>query len=108
MPLTRREVVQTASLGAVLASALIAIRSTLAQVFRKITDRLVFPGGVPMPAQSLGVAACAVRRGLIALSHADTRPLVLSATIVALVVVACISPPQVSQISPKTQTAERK
>jgi hypothetical protein len=47
-----------------------------------------------MPAQSLCVAACAVRRELIALLHTDTWLLVLGAAIGALVVVACISWPQ--------------
>ena len=41
--------------------ALIAVRTTVAELFSKISDRLTLPGGVPMPAQSLGVAACAVR-----------------------------------------------
>jgi hypothetical protein len=97
MPLTRREA----------RYALIAVRTTVAQLFGKLSDRLAFPGGVPMPAQSLGVAACTVRRELIALLHSETRPLVLGAAIGALVVVACISWPQVSRISPKTQTVER-
>jgi hypothetical protein len=60
-----------------------------------------------MPAQSLCVVACAVRRELIALLHTDTWLLVLSAAIGALVV-ACISWPQVSRISLKTRTVERK
>jgi hypothetical protein len=85
--------------------ALIAVRAVVAQLFGKLSDGLAFPGGVPMPAQPLGVVACAVRRELIALLHADTRPLVLSAAIGALVVVACIS---VSPTSLKTQTVERK
>lgn len=76
--------------------ALIAVRATVAQLFSKLSDRLAFPGGVPMPAQSLCVVACAVRRELIALWHSDTWLLVLSAAIGALVVVACISWPQVS------------
>jgi hypothetical protein len=88
--------------------ALIAVRTTVAELFSKLSDRLALPGGVPMPGQSLGLAACAVRRELIALLHTDIRPLALSAAIGALVVVACISWPQVSRISPKTQTAERK
>jgi hypothetical protein len=127
MPLTRRELVQTASLGTVLASslkatpadaarggrsdpgyALIAVRTAVAELFSKLSNRLALPDGVPMPAQSLGIAACAVRRELIALLHTDTPPLVLSAAIGALVVVACISWPQVSRISLKTQTVERK
>ena len=126
MPLTRRELVQTASLRTVLASdlatssvgtaragrsepsyALIAVRTTVAELFRKLSDRLALPNGVPMPAQSLGIAACAVRRELVALVHTDTRTLVLSAAIGVLVVVACISWPQVSRISLKTQTVER-
>jgi hypothetical protein len=61
-----------------------------------------------MPAQSLCVVACAVRRELIALLHTDTWLLVLSAAIGALVVVACVSWPQVSRISLKTRTVERK
>jgi hypothetical protein len=87
---------------------LIAVRTTVAELFGKLSDRLALPDGVAMPAQSFGVAACAVRRELIALFHTDTRPLVLSATIGALVVAACISWPQVSRISLKTQTVERK
>jgi len=55
-----------------------------------------------MPAQPLGVVACAVRREFIALLHTDAWPLVLSAAIGALVIVACISWPQVSRISLKT------
>jgi hypothetical protein len=70
--------------------ALIAVRATVTQLFSKLSDRLAFPGGVPVPAQSLCVVACAVRRELIALLHTDTWPLVLSAAIGALVVVACI------------------
>jgi hypothetical protein len=53
---------------------LIAVRATVAQLFSKLSDRLAFPGGVPVPAQSLCVVACAVRRELIALLHADTCP----------------------------------
>jgi hypothetical protein len=82
--------------------ALIAIRATVAQLFSELSDRLAFPGGVPMPAQPLGVVACAVRREFIALLHTDAWPLVLSAAIGALVIVACISWPQVSRISLKT------
>jgi hypothetical protein len=97
MPFTRRELVRTARGGRLEARyALIAVRTTVAELFRKLSDRLALPDGVPMPAQSLGVAACAVRRELIALLHTDTRPLVLGAAIGALVVAACISWPQVS------------
>jgi hypothetical protein len=88
--------------------ALIAVRATVAQLFSKLSDRLAFPGGVPVPAQSLCVVACAVRRELIALLHTETWPLVLSAAIGALVVVVCILWPQVSRIPLKTQTVERK
>jgi hypothetical protein len=41
-----------------------------------------------MPVQSLCVVACAVRRELIALLHTDAWPLLLSAAIGALIVVA--------------------
>jgi hypothetical protein len=88
--------------------ASIAVRATVAQLFSKLSDRLAFSAGVPMPAQSLCVVACAVRRELIALLHTDTWLLVLSAAIGALVVVACVSWPQVSRISLKTRTVERK
>jgi hypothetical protein len=71
--------------------ALIAVRATLAQLFSKLSARLAFPGGVPIPAQSLCVVACPVRRELIALLHTDTWLLVLSAAIGALIAVACIS-----------------
>jgi hypothetical protein len=74
--------------------ALIAVRATLAQLFSKLPARLAFPGGVPIPAQSLCVVACAVRRELIVLLHTDTWLLVLSAAIGTLIVVACISWPQ--------------
>jgi hypothetical protein len=88
--------------------ALIAVRATIAQLFSKLSDRLAFPGGVPMPTQSLGVVACAVRREAIWFLHTDARSLVLGAAIGALVVVACISWPQVSRISLNAQTVERK
>jgi hypothetical protein len=88
--------------------ALIAVRATVAQLSSKLSDRLAVPGGVPIPAQSLCIVACAVRRELIALLHTDTWLLVLSAAVGALVAVACISWPQVSRISLKTQTAGRK
>ena len=88
--------------------ALIAVRATVAQLSSKLSNRLAFPGGVPMPAQSLCVVACAVRRELIALLHTDAWPLLLSAAIGALIVVACISWLQVSRISLKTQTVEMK
>jgi hypothetical protein len=65
--------------------ALIAVRATVARLFGMLSDRLGLPGEVPMP--SLGVVACAVRRELMALLHADA--LVLCAAIGALVVVAC-------------------
>jgi hypothetical protein len=64
--------------------ALIAVRA----IFSKLSERLAVPVGAPLPAQSFCVVACAVRRELIALLHADTRLLVLSAG--ALVVVACM------------------
>ncbi len=88
--------------------ALIAVRATAAQLSSKLSDRLAFPGRVPMPAQSLGIVACAVRRELIALLHTDTWLLVLSVAVGVLVAVACISWPQVSRISLKTQTVGRK
>ena len=88
--------------------AMIAVRATVAQLFSKLSDRLAFPGGVPVPAQSLCVVTCAVRRELIALLHTDAWPLLLSAAIGALIVVACISWLQVSRISLKTQTVEMK
>jgi hypothetical protein len=91
--------------------ALIAVRATVTQIFSKLSKlsgRLAFPSGVPVPAQSLCVVACAVRRELIALLHTDTWPLVLSVAIGALVVVACVLWPQVSRIPLKTQTVERK
>ena len=88
--------------------ALIAVRATVAQLSSKLSNRLAFPGGVPMPAQSLCVVACAVRRELIALLHTDAWPLLLSAAIGTLIVVACISWLQVSRISLKTQTVEMK
>jgi hypothetical protein len=89
-------------------NALIAVRATVAQLSSKLSNRLAFPGGVPMPAQSLCVVTCAVRRELIALLHTDAWPLLLSAAIGALIVVACISWLQVSRISLKTQTVEMK
>jgi hypothetical protein len=76
--------------------ALIAVRATVARLFGMLSDHLGLPGEVPVPAQSLGVVACAVRRELMALLHADA--LVLCAAIGALVVAACISWPQVSRI----------
>ena len=88
--------------------ALIAVRATVAQLSSKLSNRLAFPGGVPMPAQSLCVVACAVRRELIALLHTDAWPLLLSAAIGALIVLACISWPQVSRLTLKTQTVEVK
>jgi hypothetical protein len=87
---------------------LITVRATVAQLFSKLSDRLAFPGGMPVPAQSLCAVACAVRRELIALLHTFTWPLALRAAIGALVVVACILWLQVSRISLKTQTVERK
>lgn len=48
---------------------LIAVRTTVARLFSMLSDRLGLPGEVPMP--SLGVVACAVRRELMALLHAD-------------------------------------
>ena len=88
--------------------ALIAVRATVAQLFSKLSNRLAFPGGVPMPAQSIGVVACAVRHELMALLHTDAWPLVLSAAIGALVVLACILWPQACRISLKIQTVEGK
>jgi len=86
--------------------ALIAVRATVAQLFCKLSDRLVFSGGAP--ALPLGVVACAVRREFITLSHIETWQLALGAAMGALIIVACISWPQVSRLSLKTQTVERK
>jgi hypothetical protein len=61
-----------------------------------------------MPAQSLCVVTCAIRRELIALLHTDAWPLLLCAAIGALIVAACISWPQVSRISLKIRTVEVK
>jgi hypothetical protein len=88
--------------------ALIAVRATVAQLSSKLSNRLAFPGGVPMPAQSLCVVACAVRRELIALLHTDAWPLLLSAAIGALIVLACISWPQVSRLTLNLTASQKK
>jgi hypothetical protein len=86
-------------------NALIFVRARVIQLFSKLSDRAVLPAGTPVLPR---VVACVVRREFIALSHIDTWLLALGAAIGALVVVACISWPQVSRVYLKTQTVERK
>jgi hypothetical protein len=117
MPLTCREVVQTASLGTaydVLSpdparperleadNALVVVRRRVIQLRSKLSDCPGFSGG--MPTLPFCVVASAVRREFIALSDIDTSLLALGAAIGALVVVAGICWPQVSRISLKTKT----
>jgi hypothetical protein len=85
MPLTRRELVQTASFGAAL-----VVRTRVIELSSMLSDRVVSSGGTP--ALPLCVVACAVRREFIALSHIDTWLLVLTASIGALVLLASHGP----------------
>jgi len=87
-------------------NALIAVRARVIQLLSKLSDRVVFPSG--MPALPLCIVASAVRREFIALSHVDASLLALGVSIGALVAVACISWQQSSRISLMTQTVERK
>jgi hypothetical protein len=80
-------------------NALIVVRARVLQLLSKLSDRPVFPSG--MPALPLCIVVSAVRRVFIALSDIDASLLTLGASIGALVAVAWISWQQFSRIFPE-------
>jgi hypothetical protein len=79
--------------------------ATVAQVFKRLAATRVFPSETFLSVSPLCVIGGAIRKEFAGLLSTDPRPLVLSVAS-ALVLLACISWPEVSQITLKTPNKE--